>query len=69
VVGPAPKKNVLPSPIAPIFESISSQWRGIDCSSLLILDFDLSPKNSMGSFKISLNTYNNFLLLENFLFS
>jgi hypothetical protein len=22
---------------------------------LLILDFDLSPKNSMGSFKISLN--------------
>ena len=29
---PSPKKKVLPSPIAPIFGSISSQWRRIDCS-------------------------------------
>jgi hypothetical protein len=32
VVGPAPKNYVLPSPIAPIFGNISSQWRRIDAS-------------------------------------
>ena len=63
---PSPKKKCATEPdrtyFRKYFKSMAKNW-------LLILDFDLSPKKFMGSFKISLNNNNNFLLLENLLFS
>ena len=46
-----PQKQMCYQAQAHLFSDISSQWQRIDCSSLLILDYDLSPKTIMGSLK------------------